>query len=74
MQNNYYIDHYKYKLEYDKRKKDELLSSNFFKLLEKENKNDYDKIMNYMNTKTYEEIENIFNYIINKKSVQKTKF
>ena len=75
MQNNYtMVNFVKHQIEHEKRKKDELLSSNIFKVLEKENPIEYSKIMIYLNDKTSEEIENIIKYILNKKSVQKTNY
>jgi hypothetical protein len=73
MQNNYlYAAVIKQQNELEKRKKEELLDSTLFKILEKENKIECDKLKKYLEDKTSEEIENIIKYIIIKKSVQKS--
>ena len=75
MQNNSnYIDYAKLKFENDKRKKDELLNSNLFKILEADNKAECDRLVKFLKDKSFEEIDNILKYIINQKSIQKTNF
>ena len=75
MQNNYnMVDFIKHQMEHEKRKKEELLNSNFFKILEIENKIESQKIIDFLKERTSEDIENIIKFVINKKSVQKYNF
>jgi hypothetical protein len=76
MQNTskFFVDYTKIQIEHEKRKKEEILKSSFFKLLEKNNKIECDRLMRFIEDKTADEIENIIKFIINKKSVQKINF
>jgi hypothetical protein len=70
MQNNYQ-QFFNYQIELEKRRKEELLRSRFFQILQKDNEIEYNKLMNYLKNKNYSEIEEIITYIIKQKSVQK---
>lgn len=76
MQNsyNYHVDFAKLQREHERKKKEDILNNVFFKMLENNNKKEYDKIMEYVKDKTADEIEIILKFIINKKSVQKISF
>ena len=75
MQNNTtYVNIIKHQIEHEKRKKEELFNSNFFKILSKENENECTKLIKYLEQKTCDEIEKIMKFIMNKKSVQKIIF
>lgn len=72
MQSTYhYVNFIKQQADNEKRKKDELMLSPFFKMLEKDNAIEYKKLIFYLEDKTCEEIENLFKYILHKKSIQK---
>lgn len=65
------INFMKFKQEQEMQKKQELLQSKFFKILEKENKKEKEKLINFLLDKTSDEIEDVIKYIIKQKSVQK---
>ena len=71
MQKINYGELMKFQIEHEKKKKEELLNSTFFKILEKDNKKEYILLMNYLKDKNIDEIEAVIKYFISKKSVQK---
>ena len=65
------INYFKLQADYDNQKRLELLNSNFFKILEKSNKEAHNILLYNLNDKTKSEIEDIIKYCLNKKSIQK---
>lgn len=62
------------KKEKDRNKKIKLLESPVFKCLEKNNPMDFCRLILIFNKLTYDELESIFYFMINKKCIQKAKY